>query len=506
MDTMHTLWEYTDEEGQEKFGSNFQNSTWFTRAHYFGASQQDADHIHEGLGFLLNHHKMSNMFEKAMQAVNPSVTLPYWDYTIENAAGQSVFESYAFTEETFGTVTAPDDDWTYAGQSMNDARISNGRWKDLKSELNYFHPDLVAGYGYLRAPWNMNPSPYILRFASDSQFPGCSDFAEWASRDEVNSFMKYSPGPPHASIHGNIGGVYGCDKLDALLVDSGWVNEGTSRDLCSQWGFKLKNLYRQNYIIPYSYDSKQCKVIKNHLEDSICGFSCVDDNLDTMIDAMKDMMESHFDEDFPDANWEKIQEFICSGDAWQVFYGDHLESASAADPSFWPVHPASERFLQARLAAAPLTGEWYSDYQSDWVWGRPECVLTEETGSPYKQYDSQCCLGHFENDGFLDFRSNGGDKHSTFGLSNKEQLAATYPTAGTYDLNYIYDSFKWSHCATLTCTHSTCDIDAVLLDIYNTNQETTDPSVFSSEEEDDDDRHDDDEEDDDDAIAFENYN
>lgn len=40
------------------------------------------------------------------------------------------------------------------------------------------------------------------------------------------------------------------------------------------------------------------------------------------------------------------KDFICTGDGYKVFGGDHLESASPADPSFWVIHPALERMLQ----------------------------------------------------------------------------------------------------------------------------------------------------------------
>ena len=42
------------------------------------------------------------------------------------------------------------------------------RWAGLKAEYNNQFSDLRYGYGYMRAPWSMNPSPYISRFAKDS--------------------------------------------------------------------------------------------------------------------------------------------------------------------------------------------------------------------------------------------------------------------------------------------------------------------------------------------------
>lgn len=52
-----------------------------------------------------------------------------------------------------------------------------------------------------------------------------------------------------------------------------------------------------------------------------------------------------------DEGWKDIREFICTGNGYKVFYGDHLESSSAVDPSFWSIHPTQERFLQAMLMA-----------------------------------------------------------------------------------------------------------------------------------------------------------
>jgi hypothetical protein len=86
MDAMYTLWSVDEDEGQALYGDSYHSSAYFASAHDFNAAQQDADHIHEGLGFLPQHIKLTNMFEEAVQAVDPSVALPYWDFTIDVAA------------------------------------------------------------------------------------------------------------------------------------------------------------------------------------------------------------------------------------------------------------------------------------------------------------------------------------------------------------------------------------------------------------------------------------
>lgn len=58
---------------------------------------------------------VSNTFEYSLQLVNPKLTLPYWDWTIEELAaarasvdGEMVIESPLFQADWFGTAD-PDD-------------------------------------------------------------------------------------------------------------------------------------------------------------------------------------------------------------------------------------------------------------------------------------------------------------------------------------------------------------------------------------------------------------
>ena len=124
----------------------------------------------QGNGFLAQHIKMTNFFEDVLQLIDPSVSLPYWDFTIDTAASLLPYESPIFSDEMFGSMRIPLDSeveigYTYANNSIVDFAIQDGRWTFITAELN---PDkfsgLEGGYGYMRSPWNMNPSPYVTRF------------------------------------------------------------------------------------------------------------------------------------------------------------------------------------------------------------------------------------------------------------------------------------------------------------------------------------------------------
>jgi hypothetical protein len=47
------------------------------------AGQRSCDHLHDGMGFFTGHNAITIEFEKALQVVDPSVSVPYWDYTID---------------------------------------------------------------------------------------------------------------------------------------------------------------------------------------------------------------------------------------------------------------------------------------------------------------------------------------------------------------------------------------------------------------------------------------
>ena len=78
-----TIWKYTTEEGQALYGEKFTGMEKFTSLHIIQSNDIRCDSYHEGSGFITHHLAMSVSFDAALRAVDPSVTLPYWDFTIE---------------------------------------------------------------------------------------------------------------------------------------------------------------------------------------------------------------------------------------------------------------------------------------------------------------------------------------------------------------------------------------------------------------------------------------
>jgi hypothetical protein len=144
MDAMHAVWATSEDTGQERYGSSFHSSTFFAKAYAFNVAQFDTDHIHEGSGFLFQYNKLINCFEASLQAVNPAVSLPYWDFTIESSKNISLRNSIMFSNFTFGSLTMPNGEyWSQATNNASDARIADGRWQDLLVDVNLWYLDMA---------------------------------------------------------------------------------------------------------------------------------------------------------------------------------------------------------------------------------------------------------------------------------------------------------------------------------------------------------------------------
>ena len=458
MDAMYTMWTTSDSEGQALYGSNYHGIDFLTSTHDFNAAQPDGDHIHEGLGFLPQHIKISNIFEASMQAVDPSVSLFYWDFTIESTAETDIFDSPMFTADTFGSLTKSkgegDEQWFWTTDSVSDGYVPDGRWSMLKAHRNSFS-SIPSAYGYMRGPWCMNPAPLVTRFpgATDSVFglelPSCRSYVSWLKDDDKMSFLETAEDAPHAVAHGIVGGVFGCDSLQEMQ-DAGYLQQGSKAlsVICQKWTFFMKELYRAQLITP----DKRCTAGSALEKDTLsCGFSCPDSEAEDWIAAFsKYKIASYVPDDMDESvGWEAWRQFACNGNGIKMFTGDQLESASPNDPSFWPIHPTMERLYHAKMMAGGFEeDEWPSETcgggHCDWVCNHAKCYDFSGVETTKAYYDS-CCAGHFENDQLFDH--NYEDRSQGYGLTNAQVFLYSDPTSKAYNMTYLYDNFEWAHCA-----------------------------------------------------------
>jgi len=470
MEAMWGLWKYDEDEGQELYGSGFHSYKYLLNFHYFNAAWIHSDHIHEGNGFAAQHIKMTNIFEVSMQAVDPSVSLPYWDFTIETASNIAVWDSPIFTKDTFGSLPLPNNytwGWLYSQNSVDDGRIPDGRWENLEVDMNTDFDDLYYAYGYMRSPWNVNPSKYISRYTSiDKTLPTCNSHYTLLEYDQITDFLHEIPYAAHAAAHGVIGGVFGCDAMD-YLREAGYINDVEGQlDLCKNWIFYLKEFYRSSILLP----SDECTSVDEDgnysvdFEDTKCTYVCNSDYDNVLLMMLQhSILNSDYESVpeygvMPDEGWDAWKDFICGGDGSKVFGGDHLESASPADPSFWPIHPTLERILQVKyMSGGFMSDDWPIDPDNEYVCNKVTCY-DEDTGE-FGHWD-MCCYGHYQDDKLLDATNN--DKYSYVGPTNREIFDGTNPLSEDYNMIYIYDSFTWEHCLI-----EDYDFNELITNLYN---------------------------------------
>jgi hypothetical protein len=255
---------------------------------------------------------------------------------------------------------------------------------------------------------------------------------------EFTDFMKHAAFAPHASTHGDVGAQIGCDLFDDLLEANAIKDASSQHALCKNWFSTLKELYRANFISPRT----DCSVTSYDYDGIDCGFICDDSQKDDMKTTLEKLIQkSYVPSDMDDDGWNMWYDFICSGDGYKVFAGDHLEAASPADPSFWPIHPNLERMFHLKLMSGGFADSTWPVVRDD-VCDKSECY-EREAGE--KVESDQCCRGHFEYDQLLDFIN--GNVTGGYGLTNKDMMMQTNPVkTGAYKMPYIYDDFTWSHC------------------------------------------------------------
>ena len=463
LDVMYLLSNTTLSEGQEKYGSDFYDVKTLAKLHYWNAGQRDADHIHEGTGFLTQHLKLTNLFEMSVQSVDPSLAVPYWDFTIDNQTGWKIFDAFVSSPDVFGTVSYPQSSnrgFGYEADTAQGARIPDGRWANQLVEMNTEFPSLKTGYGYLRAPWVLNPSPYTSRYSFDwevdySYLPSCEnnyDILEYT--DMMSYFYQMSYGP-HGTAHITYGGIFGCDALDHWVTD-GIIADADSQLLaCSKMGNIIKEFYRHGFVNPPT----SCTLNEADYTASDCLFTCREDKLEIATYSLYYLLEGTYNSSTSEpAIRDFLGAFICSDEFSKMYVGDHYESSSMSDPSFWVMHPTLERLTHAKLLSGGFDDEtWSTDPVNDFVCTKSSCydeVLDES------DYFADCCYGHYEYDQM--YNGFKGTRDDYFGITNHEAFVSTDPrNASSYAMSYIYNDFTFDH-----CSKTDYDVDGLLVTLY----------------------------------------
>ncbi|CAM9656056.1 unnamed protein product [Scytosiphon promiscuus] len=457
-DAMEKLYRLPTSEGNKLYGDDYKGIQFFVQMHLDGAGVQDCDHWHDDAGIMTHHVGYTLLFEQALQVVDPSVSIPYWEYTVESSAGLTDYgESELFRDDWFGAASPENGLHT----------VDKGRWAYLpvmQDAWDYVHNP----YGLLRTPWNTDPTPYVTRHnmtnAEDltnlvtcGQYQSCFDQVTLAG---LNNCLN---GGTHGPVHIKLGGEWN-DPEESLAIDLGYADQVI---------LMAKYLWRKGYLrLPSSCTTEEHGVG----DESTCRAGCpaeVYENLGMKpYDVLMDCLSLHWisgktggiivydeenekftvaghedDEDFQDALWLRILDSLC--DPGHV--GELYTSAAPYDPLFWVIHPTADRFLAWRRKLATEQPDLWTldetwDYSHGWVVGETGVTCdwdnVQEGSLDMPTCTSGICGGHNEDD-LLPFKVK--LKGETVQMTNREWYNFIYPDND--DLPYMYNEFAWDHCA-----------------------------------------------------------
>ena len=429
--------------GKALYGKNYRSKDFFNRIHLYYGGSKSCDHWHQGPGFVTSHLTFSLLYEQALQSINPSVSLPYWDFTLESTLYEpdSFRSSGVFSNDWFGDAECEGDDhMPTAGRfayvpTMTDA-----------SDFSL----IVSPYGLLRSPWNSDPTPYLTRSSliynieNNLKPSGCAEYHHAMGFTTLKDLFKQLNSATHGHIHELIGGSW--NPWDSL--DTPNTNEGMTEayEFAHSTEAYSKSMWRYDFLLcpegagrcneGDSEDECQCvcteESMRNYTSQHVLSATKIITSLvfyDPEGNAIAnwqnkttklpyDALPGYSEED-TSAMYQEIIDVLCS----PGYIGDMFQATSTNDVTFWILHPTVERLWH--LFRSNTKMGWI-DFDESW----PDA--------------DQSCDGHFSYD-TTPFKN----------IFDSDDIV--YTNADLYDLldptqdsfPYVYDNFRWAHCTFL---------------------------------------------------------
>lgn len=448
LDALETVYRVHTAEGRQIYGEGYKGIETLVAKHMYGAAQRDCDHWHDGAGIMTHHLAYTIEMELVLQSIDPSITIPYWEYTLDTTRyGRFWEESPIFNDDWFG----------HASPDTPNHALVEGRFGKIKMYSGYdedFSP-FSNPYGQLRSPWNTVNTEYAITRNNklftvnyDQSLPGCSTLKTCYDTTTEADLNFCLGGAFHGPVHIMIGGQWGMD-----------LGEFGRDTIVHSHLLFFKNLWRRGIAsCPDTCD-----------DDDTCECSCSDTIIEKLGGAYNVLTtHSHILEYITDKHvrydsetgkfyipgktqeeqdylWAEILHLMCNPGK----VGEMYTSAAPWDPTFWVIHTTAERMLQYRRLLA-----YYGIVGLQPGWGYEDAVAPSDIGVVCDWADvdeefglpsciKETCSGHKAEDILpWDF----SELSPAMGSPTNVQL---YNFVGpiSEELPYVYDNFLWGHCA-----------------------------------------------------------
>ena len=471
----------TMQEGQSKYGEKFVNYEYFTVKHLASMSIDGCTPFHNQDVFMTAHEAFVLEFDQAVQSVDPSVTTPFWDYTLdEELYGVHWWEqSPMFGDGWFGGLNT----------SHASGNILRGKW--FAGIPNGWALDVPErnSYGIITDRTNNNPSMFVTRsneicgLTTRAELPSCKTLRGVLATPDFHTFRETIEGQFHGVIHMAMGGVTDCPHsfLDAV---ERWPHltgffEGLGLMLNTVWRTMLQHhvvtdpSFSEEFhdgVVDHKHPANASVTARNpsvtplmvcphycSLDTPFANCSCTCPSIDEKIMAgtmdkiaayrilekagvlgmlLSERSTSNFIETVPNRDNELVYRFrnTTTEETEELIVlllqiachpgklGQYATPLAATnDPIFWPTHSSWGR-LWAYVRLDPA----FSAFNHSWTNVHPDCQ------GMYEYKDTL----PFKN--FLPGES--GDHY----YSNQELVQLLDPRNPA--LPYMYEDFKWAHC------------------------------------------------------------
>eukprot|EP01035_Chromulina_nebulosa_P018469 gene18469-24179_t len=211
------LWTYKN-SGRQDGKSYFKTYDHLVAHHATASVNTTADQAHQYASFMIWHSVYVKELEIALQSIDPTVAVPYWDWTLDTSTGS---KSVIFTSAYFGSSTSAANNYAVTDSLM-------AYWPIVSTPLEYI--SWSSPGGYLRGPNNANPSPYVTRYVGGNsadypKLPTTAEYTSCLSKTEFDDFWSCVWGVSgalngqtniHAGVHVFTGGSWTSNKQDVM--------------------------------------------------------------------------------------------------------------------------------------------------------------------------------------------------------------------------------------------------------------------------------------------------
>ena len=495
LDAMAAMWTHDQASGEAKYGPRFTSIETFVAAHSMASNDIMCDQFHEGTGFLTHHLALTNSFEASLRSVDPSVTLPYWDFTIEGQVITNLDKNPSYMLEITPVFT---DEWF--GSVDTDNHIADSRWAHT---LMPRQMDVASGvrnsYGYIRSYWNNNPDPEVSRRLFDAcgveavhkKIPACRNHYDLLNARTLGDFLMLAPADGHGPMHVQIGGMWGgcTEGYRAFYTKWAHVLEAnvTNKEVAAmgyktwKWGMRAPRKTMVETAIMGEYFHIYRSLWRSHMcaQDGtpgllVCPDTCSEDTPfddcscevpglytgeTTWRNLLPCMLNSAENRDFFERTMpaELLEDLTVMVSTSSVLEGEMIESASTADVLFWMIHPAIERLLAAKRLPDVTTmngfafGQWPDVSGHNESWLQYSYYDLKRKRNPFMK-DAYTCYGHAENDlvfpvalPLTEALERSTDANADGIVTNVEFFRALDPNLPDSN-DYVFDNFDWTHC------------------------------------------------------------